>query len=102
MHAMWLLLLPWPRRFPFPPSTQAFTKILEASIPVRALPLCQISAVKCSKVICEGFACRQLEGLLNCKSYFLNKTEQQKYPLFRPTECEVLQPVLLAIETNSN
>lgn len=94
--------LPWPGRFSFPPSTQAFTKIMEASIPIRALPLCQISAVIRSKVICEGLGCRQLEGLLNCKFYFLNKTEQQKYPLFLPTEYEALQSAFLEIETHSN
>lgn len=43
-----------------------------------------------------------MEGQLNYKPYFHNETEQQKYPLFWPMECEVLQSILLAVEGDSN
>lgn len=47
---------------PFPPSTQVFIEVLEASVSVRPLPLCQISGVIHSKVIREGLAHRQIDG----------------------------------------
>lgn len=49
---------------------------------VRPLPLSQINGVIGSKVIREGLADRQMEGQLNHKPHFHNKTNQQKYLLF--------------------
>jgi len=45
---------------------------------------------------------KQMEGQLNHKPYFHNETEHQKYPLFWPIECAVLQSILLAVEGGSN